>query len=127
MIRNVFITVVALALAVPSFAGQQRQADATVWRTLAESVAPGTAVRVQLTDGQRFTAVLVEAQADAVLLQPKARMAVPVQPVRYADIASMERVLSGGLSAGKVAAIAAGTGAAAFFGIFLAFMAAYSD
>ena len=52
---------------------------------------------------------------------------VPVQPVRYADIASMERVLSGGLSAGKVAAIAAGTGAAAFFGILFAFMAAYSD
>ena len=82
MITRALTTLLVIALASPAFAGQPRATEPAVWRALAESVSPGSPIRIQLTDGRRFTAVLVEAQADAVLLQPKTRMAVPVQAVR---------------------------------------------
>jgi hypothetical protein len=70
---------------------------ADLWRAFAEKVEVGSAVRVRLHNGQQFIATLVQARPDAVLLQPKTRVAVPVQPVAYDAILSMERIRTGGI------------------------------
>lgn len=108
-----------LALPVPSAA----QAQADVWRAFAENVDVGTELTVRLHGGQRFRAMLVAAREDAVLLQPKTRVPVPVQPVPYDAILSLERRAEGGMSAGKAAAIGVASGAGTFFAILLILIA----
>ena len=103
------------------------QVPSDVWRTFAERVDVGAEVTVRLQDGQRFRAVLVGIRDEAVLLQPKTRVAVPVQAVPYASIASMERRREGGVGAGKAAAIGVATGVGAFFGLMFIVIALVAD
>jgi hypothetical protein len=100
---------------------------AAVWRTFAAKVEVGSSVKVRLQDGRAFTATLVEARTDALLLQPRTRVPVPVQPVPYDSIVSIERVRGGGIGAGKAAAIGILTGVGAFFATLVIFVAAIDD
>ncbi len=84
-------------------------------------------MKVRLRDGQKFTATLVQAQPDALLLQPRTRVPVPVQPVSYDSIVSIERVRSGGIGAGRAAAIGVATGVGTFLGILFIMIAAIDD
>ena len=113
-----------LTLTTPAWAAAQVPPD--VWRGFVEKVDAGTELNVRLRDGMRFRAVLVGVQPDAVLLQPKTRVTVPVQSVPYGAIASLERRQSG-TSAAKAAAIGVGTGVAAFFTIMAIVFAAFDD
>jgi hypothetical protein len=97
-----------------------------VWRTFAARIEVGSSVKVRLQDGRAFTATLVEARTDALLLQPRRRVPVPVQPVPYDSIVSMERV-RGGIGPGKAAAIGILTGVGAFFATLVIFVAAIND
>jgi hypothetical protein len=114
-----------LALMAPTSAAAQVPPD--VWRGFVEKVDAGTELNVRLRDGMRFRAVLVGVQPDAVLLQPRTRITVPVQSVPYDAIASLERRQQTGMGAGKAAAIGVGTGVAAFFTIMAIVFAAFSD
>jgi hypothetical protein len=111
------ILIVAACLALPATAAAQAQGD--VWRAFAEKVDVGTELTVRLQDGQRFRATLVGTRPDAVLLQPRTRVPVPVQPVPYDAIRSLERRSEGGMGAGKAAAIGVASGAATFVAILL--------
>lgn len=122
---RVIAAVVALALAASTPVGAQATAD--VWRAFVEKVDVGTQLNVRLNDGTRFRAVLVGVRPDAVLLQPRTRVPVPVQPVPYDAILSLERRKDGGIGAGKAAAIGVATGVGAFFGMMLILVAAVSD
>jgi hypothetical protein len=117
--------VLTIALAAPTGAAAQVSGD--VWRGFVEKVDVGTEMNVRLTDGTRFRAVLVGGRADAVLLQPKTRITVPVQAVPYNSIAALERRQHGGMGAAKAAAIGVGAGAATFLGILLVLFAAIDD
>ena len=97
-----------------------------VWRTFAARVEVGSSVKVRLQDGRAFTATLVEARTDALLLQPRTRVPVPVQPVPYDSIVSIERV-RGGIGPGKAAAIGILSGVGAFFATLVIFVAAIND
>ena len=121
--KSIIVLFVIAVLAAPPAAAQVSD-TAGLWRTFAETVEVGSSVKVQLSDGQKFTATLVRAQPDALLLQPKTRVPVPVQPVSYDSIVSIERVRGGGIGAGKAAAIGVATGVGAFLGTLLIFMAA---
>jgi hypothetical protein len=100
---------------------------AALWRAFAEKVEVGSSLKVRLRDGRTFTATLVQAQPGALLLQPKTRVPVPVQPVTYESIAAIERVRNGGMGAGKAAAIGIATGVGAFLATLLIFIAAAYD
>ena len=100
---------------------------AELWRAFAEKVEVGSSLKVRLHDGRKFTATLVQAQPGALLLQPKTRVPVPVQPVPYESIVSIERVRNGGIGAGKAAAIGVVTGVGAFFATLLIFIAVAYD
>jgi hypothetical protein len=114
-----------VALAFPGGAAAQVPAD--VWRSFAEKVDVGTEIRVRLTDGTRFRAVLVGTQPDGLLLQPKTRVPVPVQAIPYQTIASLERRGEPGVGAGKAAAIGVATGVGAFFAVMAIVFALVSD
>ena len=70
---------------------------------------------------------LIGVRDDGVLLQPKTRLAVPVQVVPYAAIASLERRQGGGMGAAKAAAIGVAAGAGAFFTMLFITLAIVAD
>ena len=124
--KRMLALVVIAAMLAPSGAAAQIPSD--VWRGVAEKLDPGTELNVRLTEGKRFRAVLVGVRADALLLQPKTRVTVPVQAVPYEAIASLERrVPSSGMGAAKAAGIGVASGVAVFFAIMAIVFAAYDD
>jgi len=122
--RLLLVFVLLIALVMPSGAGAQVPAD--VWKTFAGRMDVGVELNVRLRNGQKFRATLIDAREDVLLLQPKTRIRVPVQPVAYDAIASLERV-KGGIGAGKAVAIGVATGVGAFFGTLLLILAAAGD
>lgn len=123
--RNFIAALIAMALMLPGPALAQ-QATGDVWRTFAQKLDTGSEVTVRLQNGQRFRATLIEARSDALVLQPRTRRPVPVQPVAYEAITSLERYENRGGGVGKAIAIGAAVGAGAFLAI-LAILAATLD
>jgi hypothetical protein len=105
--------------------GATAQTSPDVWRNFARRVAVGTELNVELNDGHRLRAMLVGADDNAVLLQPKTRIAVPVQAVSYDSIVRMET--RKGSSVGKAVAIGVAAGVGTFFGIMAVLFAAVGD
>jgi hypothetical protein len=102
------------------------QTPSEVWRDFAQRVDVGTELTVRLNDGRRLRAMLVGTRDDAVLLQPKTRIPVPVQAVPYDAIVRMEP-RKANHSAGKAVAIGIATGVGVFFGIMAIVFAAVGD
>jgi hypothetical protein len=123
MSRFAVLFVVATLL-LPRTAASQDAATPEVWRDFARQVEVGSELRVRLRDGQRFSAMIVSAAEDAVLLQPKTRRPVDVQRVAYSEIESLERRKQGGMTVAKAVGIGAGIGAGVFFGFLLMAVAA---
>jgi hypothetical protein len=104
----------------------ENQPQPDVWKTFASRIDVGVQLNVRLRDGQRFRATLIDARDDVLLLQPRTRVPVPVQPVAYDAIVSLEQV-KGGMNAGKAAAIGVASGVGAFFATMLIIIAAVAD
>jgi len=102
------------------------QALPEVWRSFAERLDVGTELNVRLNDGQHFRATLVGVRPDAMLLQPKTRVPVPVQPIPYEAIVRIERARHG-IGGGKAVAIGVATGVGAFFATLAITLAAVGD
>ncbi len=102
--------------------GSIAHAQADVWREFVMKVEVGSELNVRLQNGQRFRATLIGVRDEAVLLQPKTRAAVGVQPVPYDTIVSMEKHEKGGLGAAKAAGIGVAAGAGTFFAILAILM-----
>jgi hypothetical protein len=117
IIATVIVTVVAL----PAVA--QSSDDAVAWRTLAQKLEGGVAVEMRLHDGHHFKATFIDARADAVMVQRKTRVPVPVEAIPYESIASLSRVDHAGMSAAKVTGIALGSAGAAIGAFFLILLA----
>src|SRR5215212_10219566 len=112
MTKNFIAALIAVALMLPAPAAAQATGD--VWRTFAQKLDTGSEVTVRLQNGQRFRATLIEARSDALVLQPRTRRPVPVQPVAYEAITSLERNENRGGGIGKAIAIGAAVGAGTF-------------
>jgi hypothetical protein len=102
------------------------QTSSAIWRSFAEQVDVGTELNVRLNDGRRFRAMLVGVRDNAMLVQPKTRIPVPIQAVPYEDVIQIERTRSG-IGAGKAVAIGVAAGVGAFFGIVALFMGVAGD
>ena len=118
------VAVMIAALAVPR--PLSAQTTENVWRSFVEKVAVGTELQVRLASGQRFRATLIGVRDDAVLMLPKTRVPVPVQPVPYGEIVALERTRHG-MGAGKAAAIGVATGAGTVFAILAILFATLDD
>ena len=115
----------AVTLALPMNALAQARGD--VWRDFIARVDVGAEMNVQLRNGQRFRATLIAVRDDAVLLQPRTRVAVPVQAIPYDAIVRMDQRRGGGMAAGKAALIGVAAGAATFLAIVAIVFAAIDD
>ncbi len=122
--RSLVTVAVLVGLVMPAGVGAQAQPD--VWKSFASRIDVGVQLNVRLRNGQKFRATLIDAREDALLLQPKTRVPVPVQPVAYDAIVSLEQV-KGGMGAGKAAAIGVATGVGAFFLTMLVIFATVAD
>jgi hypothetical protein len=124
--RTTIRVVTAIALIAMTAAGSSAQTPADTWRQFAERVEVGAELNVRLTNGQRVRATLIGVRDDAVLLQPKTRVPVPVQAVAYEEILRLERK-GKGIGTGKAVAIGVATGVGAFFGMMAILVAAFGD
>ena len=114
-----------LAVLVPRVTSAQPSPD--VWRDFARQIATGTELTIRLQDGPRFRATLIGVRDDALLVQPKTRVPVPVQEVPYASVLSLAPRREGGMGAAKAAAIGVASGVGAFFAIMAIVIAAVED
>ena len=101
--------------------------DENIWSDFSSKIDIGSELKVRLVDGTSFNATLVRVDQTGLLLQPRTRVPVPVQPVAYDTIASLAPVKKGGIGAGKAIAIGVGTGVAAFWGMFAVVVALWAD
>ena len=124
MKRVLVFIVIGVLTANAAFA--QLPDSAAVWRSFAEKIEVGAAIKVRLREGGRFTATLVQARPDALVLQRKTRLPVPVEAIAYDAIVAIERDKGRG-SAAKAAAIGVATGVGTFFGILFVMLAAIDD
>lgn len=124
--RTTIHVMTAVVLIMVTAAGSSAQTAADTWRSFAERVEVGTELNVRLTDGRRVRATLIGVRQDAVLLQPRTRVPVPVQAVSYNDIVRLER-RGKGIGTGKAVAIGVATGAGALFGMMAILVAAFGD
>ena len=108
----------------PGFA--QSSFEATAWQTFAENLDAGVTLDVRLRDRRHFKATFINARPDALVVQRKTRLPVPVELIPYESIASMARAERSSLTAAKVAGIALGS-AGAVITTFFVILLAYSD
>ena len=121
----IVLCVVAMVAVQPAAAQVAQTAE--VWRAFAEKLEVGASVRVRLQDGRKFTATLIQAQYDALLLQPKTRTA-GAGAARALRIHRLDGArTSGGIGAGKAAAIGVVSGVGGFLATLLIFVAAIND
>jgi hypothetical protein len=118
------VAAVTLVMWTTARIGAQTPADA--WRAMAERLEVGSEVNVRLSDGRRVRATLIGARDDAVLLQPRTRVPVPVQAVAYDQIVALER-RGKGIGPGKAVAIGVATGVGALFGLMAIMVALIGD
>jgi hypothetical protein len=116
-------TALILFLAAQSVAAQT---SSEIWRSFAERVDVGTELNVRLNNGRRFRATLVGVRDNALMVQPKTRIPVPIQAVPYEDVMQIERTRSG-IGAGKAVAIGVAAGVGAFFAVVALFMGIAGD
>ena len=102
------------------------QTSSEIWKSFAEQVEVGTELNVRLNDGRQFKATLVGIRDNAMLMQPRTRIPVPIQTVPYEDVTRIERTKQG-IGAGKAVAIGVATGVGAFFGVLALLIGVTSD
>ena len=107
--------------ATPNVSGSQGQtwgeADrVAVLRQYVEHLPVGGRVRVQTVDGARWSATLLSADHERVVLQPRGRVTEPARAVPIAALQAIEPERNGGSNQlVKAVAIGVATGAATFF------------
>lgn len=89
MMRSIVAATLIVLLAIPARAEQARSADA--WRTFAEKLEPNAFVKIKLADGKSLRGHVVHSDSEAIQLNPKTRVAVPLRDVSYSEIVSIER------------------------------------
>lgn len=100
------------------------QTDPTVMHRYAQSVPPGSVVKIRMTDGSRFKATLLLAERDHIVIKPKTRIPEPDRRLAIDQIDSLD-IERGGISGVKALGIGIAGGAAGFFAMFLVLYAAY--
>jgi len=123
LIHLVTTTTLIVAVAACSVTAQT---SSEIWKRFAEQVEVGTELNVRLNDGRQFRATLVGVRDNAMLIQPKTRIPVPIQAVPYEEVTRIERTKSG-IGAGKAVAIGVATGVGTFFGILALMLGVVSD
>lgn len=68
----------------------QARADAADMRKYAQALPPGTVLAVRTAAGRSFEGALMDAEAEALLLQPRTRVPEPPVRIPYSDVQAIE-------------------------------------
>jgi hypothetical protein len=123
MSKTIHVATTAMLLVLMAARGVTAQTPPDIWRSFVERMDVGTELNVRLNDGRHLRATLVAVRSDAMLLQPKTRVPVPIQAVPYEEISRLERTKASA-GVGKAVAIGVATGVGAFFGMLALLFAA---
>ena len=119
-LRSGIIYLLVGLLAGPT-AHAQPQDSAAMWRTFAQQLPVGALVRVRTRDGRNLEGHLVQATGDAMRLNLKTRMPVPIREIAFADVDTIDRRQEGWSPGAKVF-LGIGIGAGAALIVFLALL-----
>ena len=114
--KTIAITLIVSLLGLSGSAFCQEAGD---WRRVAESVPLGSRVKVQTTDGQRFSGTLLRVDSTALSLKQNTRYPEPAITVAFSDVAKFERHKEGGFNVANAIAIGAAAGAGAMLTLIL--------
>ena len=87
-------------------------------RSLAGGIPIGSRVKVQVREGRRMTATLMEVTNDAVVVQRVTRVPEPPVTVRFDELAALQRQDKSGFTVGKAVGIGLAAGAGAILTLF---------
>ena len=115
--------IATMVLASAPVEAAQKEVTATVeaqaWRDAAAAIPLGSRVKVQLLGGRRFTATLISADANGVIVKKNTRISEPAVAIRFDELARLERVEGGnGMGVGKAIGIGVATGVGAILTLF---------
>jgi uncharacterized protein (UPF0303 family) len=119
ILRSFVVLALWCSLIIAQPAAAQPEVDGEVWRNLAQKLDAGITVDVRLRNRRHFKATFIEGAPDALIIQRKTRVPVPVERIPYDSIASLSR--ADRMSGGKIAGIIAGTAGAVVGGLMLVF------
>ena len=71
--------------------GAQQGSDDEVWRAFAARLEPNAFVKIRLANGETLRGHVVQADAAALRVNPKTRIAIPLRQLPYTEIRSIER------------------------------------
>jgi hypothetical protein len=102
--------------------------DRLVFSEFANQLELGSRVKVTLTGNRVVKGTLVKRTDDAMVIQPRTRVAEPLVTVSYNDLVALEQDLpsSSSGSTGRTIAIGAGIGAGAAVGVILILAAVFA-
>jgi hypothetical protein len=117
-----FVVAALVSMAWPA-AAEQRSAppgvEAAAFRQMAGAIPLGSRVKIRTTEGRRFTATLISATDEGIVLKREARVPEPAVEVRYDEVAALQRAGDkGGFSLGKAIGIGLAAGAGAILTLF---------
>jgi hypothetical protein len=119
-LRSGIIYLLVALLAVPA-AHAQPHDSAVMWRDFAQKLPVGALVRVRTRAGQTLEGHLVQTTGEAVRLNLKTRIPVPIREVAFADIDTIDR-RHDGWSPGAKVLLGVGIGAGAALIMFLSLL-----
>lgn len=102
-------------------------ADRAVIAEYVQTLAKGSAVRVQRSDGRSLRGTLMKATDHSLVILPRVRVPEPPVEIALAEVIAVTPESRGGTSLGKAIAIGAAVGAGATLAVLLIFAAIYSD
>ena len=88
MMKSIIAAALIVVLAIP--AGAQRASNEDAWRTFVSKLEPNAFVKIKLANGKSLRGHVVRADADAVHVNPRTRVAVPLRQLSYSEIVSIE-------------------------------------
>ena len=92
-----------------------------------QKLPPGTAVRIDRTNGRSLVGTLMKATGDSLFVQPKTRIPEPIVEVPMDDVIGVTPVSKGSNHIGRAIGAGAAAGAGATLAIFLILIAAFGD
>jgi hypothetical protein len=101
-------------------------ADRAVLAEFAKQLPLGTRVRAR-TDDRTIRGTLLKVTDTSVFVQPRTRLAEPLQEITFNQLLALEQDIPGSGNAGRTAAIAAAAAAGATLGVLLILAAIFSD
>lgn len=118
--RIVVVVLVAALFAAGIPTARAQGAEAAAWQKVAEAIALGSKVKVQLADGRRLNGTLMRVDDTAIMVKRNTRRPEPAVVVPFTEIGKLERDQdNGGAHIAKAIGIGLAAGAGVFFSLIL--------